>query len=75
MIIRNGFNINKHNLNNNKDTNHDYLNQEKRGSMKSIERLDERYQKGQIDFDKFKKIAGNYATQHKNLNERLNKKH
>lgn len=71
MIIRNNFNLNKHNLNQNKD----YLQEEKIVLKKSIDNLDNRYKKGQIDFEKFKKVANDYAIEHQNLNERINKKH
>ena len=76
MIIRNNFN-NKNNFGSrrNFDDNNNYLDQQKNGLRKSINNLDERYKKGEIDFDKFKRIAGNYATQHENLNQRINKNH
>lgn len=75
MIIRHTFNNgnsfeNRRNIN--KDNNN-YLDEQKRGLRKSIDNLDERYKKGEIDITKFKKIAGNYATQHENLNQKINK--
>ena len=76
MIIRNTFNNNKNNFGSRKninDLNNNYLDQQKSGLRKSINNLDERYKNGEIDFDKFKKIADNYAIQHKNLNQRINK--
>ena len=69
MIIRNSFNINKHNLN----KNNDYLQEEKKGLIKSIDNLDERYKNGEIDFEKFKELANNYAKAHEDLNQRINK--
>ena len=77
MIIRNNFNNNKNNFGSrrNFDDNNNYLDQQKNGLKRSIDNLDDRYKKGQIDFDKFKKIADNYAVQHKNLNQRINKNH
>lgn len=75
MIIRNNFNNNKNTFNrrNFNEDNNNYLDQQKRGLRKSIENLDERYKSGEVDFEKFKKIANNYAHQHKNLNQRINK--
>ena len=69
MIIRNGFNPNKNAFNKN---NQDYLNEEKIGLRRSIDNLDTRYKNGEINIDKFKKIADNYATQQEDLNKRIN---
>ena len=69
MIIRNGFNPNKNAFNKN---NQDYLNEEKIGLRRSIVNLDTRYKYGEINIDKFKKIADNYATQQEDLNKRMN---
>lgn len=76
MIIRNNFNSNKaFGSRRNFDDNNNYLDQQKKGLQRSIENLDDRYKKGEIDINKLKKIADNYATQHENLNQRINKKH
>lgn len=74
MIIRNTFNSNKNNFGSrrNFDDSNNYLDQQKKGLQKSIDKLDERYQNGEIDINKFKKIAGNYAEQHEDLNRRIN---
>lgn len=76
MIIRNTFNSNKSNFGSRRNFNEDnnnYLDQQKRGLQRSIDNLDERYQRGEIDINKFKKIAGNYAEQHQDLNRRINR--
>lgn len=75
MIIRNNFNNKTFGSRRNFDDNNNYLDQQKRGLQRSIDNLDDRYKKGEIDINKFKKIAGNYAVQHENLNQRINKKH
>ena len=76
MIIRNNFNSNKaFGSRRNFDDNNNYLDQQKKGLQRSINNLDDRYKKGEIDINKFKKIASNYATQHENLNQRINKNH
>lgn len=78
MIIRNNFNSNKNNFGSRRnfnENNNDYFDQQKMGLRKSIDNLDERYKNGEVDFDKFKKIANNYAEQHKNLNDRINNNH
>jgi len=78
MIIRNNFNNNKNNFGSRRNFNEDnnnYLDQQKRGLQRSIDNLDERYKKGEVDIDKFKKIANNYATQHEILNQKLNNRH
>lgn len=68
MIIRHGFNLNRNSFNKRNE-----LQEQKIGLKKSIDNLDNRYKSGQIDIDKFKKIANNYADQHKDLNSRINK--
>lgn len=77
MIIRNNFNNNKAfgNRMNINDNNNNYFDQQKQGLRKSINKLDERYKNGEVDFEKFKKIANNYANQHRDLNQRINKNH
>ena len=75
MIIRNNFNNKTFGNRINSNDNNNYLDLQKRGLQKSIDNLDERYKKGEIDINKFKKIAGNYAIQHENLNQRINKHH
>ena len=78
MIIRNNFNSNKNNLGSRRNfdqNNNNYFDQQKKGLQRSIENLDERYKNGEIDINKFKKIADNYAVQHENLNQRINKNH
>lgn len=71
MIIKNNFNIN----NNKFHKENDYLQEELIGLKKSIDKLDNRYKKGEIDLDKFKKVANNYAIQHQKINQRMNDKH
>lgn len=78
MIIRNNFSGNKNNFGsrmNINDNNNNYFDQQKQGLRKSINNLDERYKNGEVDFEKFKKIANNYANQHRDLNQRINKNH
>ena len=70
MIIKNNFNLNKNNFHKK-----DYLEEERLGLKKSIDKLDSRYKNGEIDIEKFKKVANNYAIQQKNLNQRINDKH
>ena len=68
MIIRNNFGLDKKGFNRQPD----YLEQEKIGLKKSIDNLDARYKKGEIDIEKFKKIAGGYAARQEDLNRRIN---
>ncbi len=69
MIIGNNFNLKTSRLN--KVNNNDFLQKEKDGLQKSINNLDKRYKSGEIDIEKFKKIANNYAKQHEDLNRRI----
>ena len=62
MIIGNNFNLKTSRLN--KVNNNDFLQKEKDGLQKSINN-------GEIDIEKFKKIANNYAKQHEDLNRRI----
>lgn len=71
MIIRNNFNINKHGFNKQQD----YLQEEKKELKNSIDHLDKRFKNKEVDIEKFKKIMGNYASQHEKLNDRINKKY
>lgn len=56
------------------DREKDRLVKEKLGLKKGIDNLDKRYKNGEIDIEKFSKIANNYAREHKNINDRLNKR-
>lgn len=77
MIIRNNFNKGNNmfervrRIDSNNDNN--YLDEEKEFLKKSIDNLDRRYKNGEVSHEQFKKIANNYALEHKNLNERRNK--
>ncbi len=74
MIIRNNFNANRR-FNNNENNQNSYLDEQKKVLCRSIDNLDKRYKNGEVDLNKFKKIANSYAERHQNLNNRINKNH
>lgn len=78
MIIRNNFDKNNNGFGHKRridSNNNNYLDEEKEFLKKSIDNLDKRYKNGEVSHEQFKRIAGNYALEHKNLNERINKHH
>lgn len=74
MIIRNNFNTNRR-FNNNENNQNSYLDEQKKALCRSIDNLDKRYKNGEVDLNKFKKIANSYAERHQDLNNRINKNH
>lgn len=63
MIIKNDF------FNNDKN----YLEREKEGLKKSIDKLDKRFQNSEIDREKFLKQNLEFAKRHKELNKKIEK--
>ena len=63
MIIKNDFFNNEN----------DYLQQEKKGLIKAVEKLDKRFKSNEIDREKFLKQNEIFAKRHEEINKKIEK--